>query len=214
MAASRHPQDETLAAFAAGAIAPGLRLVVDTHVQGCRECRERLRVFEAVGGALLEAAERSAPSPDLLARTFAAIEARQEAPAKARESWSAPFPGAPATLQNCEIGPWRFIMPGLRIAFVKPPGDANASAMLMRVKAGFKMPRHTHDGVEFTQVLSGSYSDVHGRYQPGDFDEADGEIDHRPAADSDEDCFCLSAIEGRLRLTSFVGGMIQSALGL
>jgi putative transcriptional regulator len=213
MSGRRHPTYETLAALASGTLSPGPKLVVETHVSGCPECRQRLRAFEAVGGALLEEAEPAEMPGDLLARTWALIEARAQPTQAPRPAWREPFAGAPQTLRDCQIGPWRFVQPGLRIAMVTPSGETEASAMLMRVSAGRQMPNHTHDGVEYTQVLSGAYSDAAGRFVAGDYDEANGEISHQPHADSGQDCICLAAIEGRLRLTSLVGRLAQSMLG-
>jgi putative transcriptional regulator len=213
MSGRRHPTDETLAALAAGAMGPGPMLVVETHVHGCPECRRKMRAFEAIGGALLDEVEPTVLPNDLLARTWALIEARGESRQPLSTAWHEPFPGAPSTLRDCEIGPWRFIQPGLRIAMVTPRGEVEASAMLMRVSAGRQMPSHTHDGVEYTQVLSGAYSDASGRFVAGDYDEANGEVSHQPHADPGQDCICLAAIEGRLRLTSFVGRLAQSMLG-
>jgi len=215
MTAHRHPSEETLAAYAAGALGAGPRLVVKSHLGGCSGCVEHVRAFEAIGGALLES-EPFEPAPsDLLARTWALIDAsppQREPPPPSRLA-PEPFPGAPQWLRRCAIGPWRFVQPGLRIAMVTPPGETEASAMLMRVSAGRRMPKHTHDGVEFTQVLSGVFYDSTGRYLTGDYIEADDEVEHQPVADEAQDCICLAAIEGRLRLTSFAGRWAQSFLG-
>jgi len=213
MTARRHPTDETLVAYAAGRLGAGPRLVVETHLGGCSSCRKHVRAFEAIGGALLES-EAGGPAPnDLLARTWARIEAAPTTPRAPKPLAPEPYPGAPTSLRHCAIGPWRFVQPGLRIAMVTPPGETEASAMLMRVSAGRRMPRHTHDGMEFTQVLSGIFYDASGRYLTGDYIEADGEVDHQPVADEEQDCICLAAIEGRLRLTSFVGRWAQTVLG-
>jgi putative transcriptional regulator len=213
MNARRHPADETLVAYAAGALGAGPRLVVKTHLGGCSECRKQVRAFEAIGGAMLENEPAPAPS-DLWARTWARIEA-SEPPIETPPAPLAhePYPGAPLLLRRCAIGPWRFVQPGLRIAMVTPPGESEASAMLMRVSAGRRMPKHTHDGVEFTQVLSGVFYDASGRYAAGDYIEADDAVDHQPVADESQDCICLAAIAGRLRLTSFAGRWAQTVLG-
>jgi putative transcriptional regulator len=215
MTARRHPAAETLVAYAAGALGAGARLVVKTHLGACSACRDQVRACEAIGGALLEN-EAVGPAPsDLLARTWARIEAapkRSRTPAPPPLA-PEPYPGAPELLRHCAIGPWRFVQPGLRVAMVTPPGEIEASAMLMRVSAGRRMPKHTHDGVEFTQVLSGVFYDASGRYAAGDYIEADEAVDHQPVADEVTDCICLAAVEGRLRLTSFVGRLAQSMLG-
>jgi len=213
MTAHRHPADETLVAYAAGTLGAGPRLVVETHLGGCSCCRKHVRAFEAIGGALLESEAVEQSPSDLLSRTWARIEGLPKRPRAAAALSPEPYPGAPELLRHCTIGPWRFVQPGLRIAMVTPPGENEASAMLMRVSAGRRMPKHTHDGMEFTQVLSGVFYDASGRYRTGDYIEADDEVDHQPVADEEQDCICLAAIEGRLRLTSFVGRWAQTGLG-
>ena len=213
MTARRHPADETLVAYSAGTLGSGARLVVKTHLGVCSGCRKHLRAFEAIGGALLESEPVEAAPSDLLARTWARIEATPKQPRTPPTLAPEPYPGAPELLRHCVIGPWRFVQPGLRIAMVTPPGENEASAMLMRVSAGRRMPKHTHDGVEFTQVLSGVFYDASGRYLTGDYIEADEAVDHQPVADESMDCICLAAVEGRLRLTSFVGRWAQTVLG-
>jgi len=217
MTIAHHPREETLAALAAGSLAGGPRLVVSTHLLGCRRCRERVRTFEAVGGALLGDVEPMDVADDLLARTFARIESLG-----AQDLFAAPdlppapahFPDAPETLRRCVIGPWRFIQPGLRISWVTMPDEPEASALLFKVGAGRQMPEHGHTGVEYTQVLSGAFSDSSGRYVPGDCIELDDDVEHQPVADSDSDCICLAAVDGRLKLHSLVGRIVQPFMRL
>ncbi len=217
MKIAHHPRDETLAALAAGTLGAGPRLVVATHLASCPACRARVRAFEAIGGALLESLPPDPPRVDLLARTLARLDAESVmplAPDAGRPSAPNHFPDAPETLRRCKIGPWRFIQPGLRISWVTIPDEPEASALLFKVSAGRRMPQHSHDGIEYTQVISGAFSDATGRYGPGDCIEADEDIDHQPIADSDGDCICLAAVEGRLRLHSFVGRMMQPFIRL
>ena len=159
----------------------------------------------------------SPPRVDLLASVLTRIEAGFAPPLLVEAGLPpapAHFPDAPETLRHCKIGPWRFIQPGLKISWVTMPDEPEASALLFKVGAGRRMPQHGHEGVEYTQVVSGAFSDATGRYGPGDYIEADEDIDHQPVADSDKDCICLAAVEGRLRLHSFVGRLVQPFIGL
>jgi putative transcriptional regulator len=214
---AHHPHEETLLAFAAGALTAGPRLVVATHVAGCPECRRLARGFEAVGGALLETTPPAKESPELLLRGLGRLEAAS-APRGAIDS---PLPARPpgledipAPLRHYAIGPWRRVAPGFRISRVAIPEDRAANVILLRVGAGCPVPRHTHDGAEYTQVLSGAFSDSMGHYGPGDCVEADEGVDHQPIVDPDGECICLAAVEGRLRLHSFVARLIQPFFGL
>ena len=213
MTIRHHPLDDTLAAYAAGTLTSGPSLVLRAHIAICQDCRRRLLAMESIGGALL-AIEAADPLPEgLLARTLARLDALPQGTRAAGLSMAIPFAGAPASLKGCMVGRWRFVQPGLRVASVTAPGQVEASAMLIKVGAGRKMPRHTHDGIEYTQVLKGAFSDAAGLYGPGDYLEGDEAIDHQPIAASGQDCLCLAAVDGRLRMTSLIGRVAQSLFG-
>ena len=214
MTPTHHPEDETLFRQAAGSLSAGPRLVVATHLEVCARCRGRLRGFEAVGGALLEALPATDISRSLLTRTLARLDASPTASA-AIEVPSPPGLGdVPAPLRRYPIGRWRYVQPGFHFSRISIPEDRRANVMLLKVAAGRSVPQHGHDGVEYTQVLSGSFSDALGHYGPGDLIEADDDIDHQPIVGEDGECICLAAVEGRLRLHSFVARLVQPFLGL
>jgi putative transcriptional regulator len=71
------------------------------------------------------------------------------------------------------------------------------------------MLEHTHTGIEMTCVLSGSFSHEGGHYGPGDFDLGDETIDHQVLVDPGEDCICLVAMQGDLRLNGLIGRLVQ-----
>jgi len=73
------------------------------------------------------------------------------------------------------------------------------------VKAGAALPQHTHEGAEYTLLLTGGFSDETGHYRRGDVAIADPSIDHRPVADEGEDCICLAVTDAPLRLTGRFG---------
>ena len=217
MTPAHHPREETLAAYASGVLAPGPRLVVATHLAGCRACREAVRVCEGAGGALLDMEPPASMPPDFLARTLARRDQLAAAPAPRRQTEIKVPPDlawAPSALLECEIGPWRFVQPGLRMSRVKVPGEPKANVVLLKFSAGRPAPQHGHSGIEYTQVLRGAFSDSMGRYVAGDCIEADTEIDHQPAVVGEEDCICLSAVEGKLKLHSWMARLVQPLLGI
>ena len=207
MTPNHHPREESLASLAAGTLSAGPRLVLATHLAGCPICRDRVRFFEAVGGALLDSEPPRSASANLLTKTLARLDAASVLPAARADRATTP-------LGNCEIGPWRFVQPGFRISRVSIPGEPEANVILLKVGAGRQAPQHGHKGVEYTQVLSGAFSDSLGHYAAGDCIEADDDIDHQPTVDGDHECICLAAVDGRLRLHSFVARMLQPFLGL
>jgi predicted ChrR family anti-sigma factor len=73
MNVTRHPSDAALAAFASGSLDEGRSLVLATHLSFCRTCREAVRTFEQVGGALLDRIESAALREGALERAVVRI---------------------------------------------------------------------------------------------------------------------------------------------
>lgn len=220
MTIRHHASDETLLRYAAGQLPAGPARVLAVHLATCACCRERLAAFEAVGGALLEATAPVPMAPDAFAAALRAIDLEEGAAAAAMDATPihaearapAMLPGGiplPAPLRDCEIGPWRWIGLGVRASTVRLPEDPQARLTLLRVGPGRKLPEHGHVGTEFTQVISGSFSDGYGRYGPGDLSEMDQDIEHQPVVDPESECICLAALEGSMRLNGFFGRLVQ-----
>ncbi len=214
-----HATDETLMRYAAGRLPAGATMVVATHLEGCATCRSRVAQFEAVGGALLEDMEPAPMAPDAFAAVMRMIDAEDGngvtavVPDSIRSAHApATLPGGiplPAPLRQCEMGPWRWIGLGVRASALRLPDEPSARLTLLRVGPGRKLPEHGHFGTEFTQVLVGSFSDEYGRYMPGDLAEMDHEIEHQPIVDPDGECICLAAFDGSMRLSGFLGRLLQ-----
>ena len=71
----------------------------------------------------------------------------------------------------------------------------------MRCRAGKRIPRHRHDGLEAVLVLQGGLDDTLGHYLRGDVAVADEEFAHAPVADPNEECIYFVAREGTIRYT-------------
>ena len=145
--------------------------------------------------------------PDALARILARIEAphpeEPDAPAVSE------MPGLPEPLRRYRMGPWKWAGRGTRIRQVLVPNEGEARVLIFSIDPGRRMPQHTHTGVEFTCVISGSYSDESGRFGPGDFEEADDDVSHRPVVDSDVPCVCVVALDGEVKLEGMLGRVLQ-----
>ena len=212
-----HPSDETLFRHTAGTLEPGPRIVVAIHVGGCAVCASRIGEFEAVGGSLLHDIEPDDLEVGALDRVMAMTELDEVGRSKAAAAQKLPRADVgirlPQVLDDCGIGPWRWIGPGVRWSRVTLPDDNGANVMLLKVVAGRKLPEHTHTGYEYTYVLKGSFSDARGRYGPGDLDEADDDVQHQPIVDNDSECICVAALEGQMKLRGFFGRLIQPLIG-
>lgn len=215
MTIGHHPSDETLLRLAAGRLGAGPALVVSVHLEGCAACRARLAGFEAVGGAILHETPPAPLSSDLFGRTMERLGDMPPTPVKdpAPKRQAALGMELPLAMSGCEVGPWRWLGPGFRWSKVGIAGSPEAKVMLLKGRAGLHLPAHGHTGMEFMQILSGSLSDERGQYFPGDLDEADDQVDHRPVVGQDSDCVCLAALEGDTRLHGLLGRLLRPFVG-
>lgn len=102
---------------------------------------------------------------------------------------------------------FRSILPGVK-EFRLDTGD-DTRAVLYRIRAGRKMPQHSHEGAEVTLVLQGGFTDETGHYRRGDMVIADEHLDHVPVADADEECICFAVMDAPLRLTGPIGRLVN-----
>jgi putative transcriptional regulator len=208
-----HPSEAYLLDYASGAAAEPVALLVASHLTFCPLCREEIRLLEDLGGTLLDAMPPATVSAGSLERLIGRLEQADQAGAAAcpviRETGD---PTLPAPLRRYVEGRledlvWRRIGSIAEARLL--PDYAKLTTRLLNIRAGAGVPAHTHEGNELTLVLRGSYTDGTGRYRPGDVAEADGEIDHRPVADPDEDCLCFAVTDAPLKLTSRIGRLLN-----
>jgi putative transcriptional regulator len=205
-----HPSEERLLDYASGALPEPMALLVATHLALCPGCRRRVAELEAVGGALLEALPPEPVGDDSLARLLARLDRDEDA------EQAAPVgdPGDPMLPQplRAYVGSldqiaWRNLGPMAEARLLT--GFDRFTTRLLRIGPGTALPHHTHVGSELTLVLQGGFSDVTGHYLRGDVAEADSELDHRPVADAGEVCVCLAVTDAPLRLTGWLGRMLN-----
>jgi len=218
MMSERHPHDDLMLAYAAGTLAAGPSVVVGAHLEGCAHCRERVRLARSVGGALLDEMEPAPMQVDALAQVLAAIDAPTVAPAPAAAPGARPPlpPGMvwPRALRHGQVSRWRLLGPGMRWSRVSLPWDPAANVFLLRIGPGRSLPQHSHGGRELTQVLHGRFGDERGEFGAGDFDEADGDVHHQPMVAAQQECICLTSVEGGMRFDGFIARTMASVIGL
>ena len=179
--------------------------------------------LQALGGALLDEAEPELLPRDALTRTMERIDAAALAPvanSPAPAPVAASRPALPAGLQwprslrGSTISRWHWMGPGMRWSRVELPYDPAATLFLLHIAPGRSLPRHTHTGVELTQVLCGSFDDGRAVFGAGDFDAADGEVHHQPIVLNGGDCVCLAYVGAPLKFDSKIASFIGSWIGM
>jgi putative transcriptional regulator len=201
--------DDLLAAYGAGSLDPARHALVATHLLLKPENRRFVRMLENVVAAdlLAERAGSVSRRDARLAAIFDCEDAPAASPAHAADGGVLPEPLR--RYMGCDLKDvsWSFVVPGVRECRLGEVGRGTAS--LLRVRAGRRLPQHTHEGSEITLVLTGAFSDPLGRYMRGDIAVADAAIDHSPEVDSDEDCICFAVTDAPLVLTSPLGRVVQ-----
>jgi putative transcriptional regulator len=201
---THHPSHETLAAHAAGTLDEARRLIVSMHLARCGDCRRTVARFEAVGGALLEQAPAVALRPGALEDTLRLI-GRTQSPQAGEER---------EPLDRYALGPWRWVGPGVRQRSVSVPEAGGMKVFMLKAAPGTRLPHHKHSGFEWTCVLEGAFEHQYGRYGPGDFDEADETMEHKPTVCDGPPCVCIVALQGGIMLQSRLGRLVQPLIRL
>jgi putative transcriptional regulator len=173
--------------------------------------RPFVAALEELAGQSLASAEPCALDrrAERLAAIFGCPERKAEAPARYGDA-VLPDPLARFLGRGLEQITWRTLLPGIREHRVA--GCEGSEAALLWVRAGRRMPSHSHDGSEITLILKGGFQDESGHYRRGDIAFADSDLDHHPLADADEDCICFAVTDAPLRLTGPIGRIVQKIL--
>lgn len=211
-------REQLAAAYAAGALAPALRLLVETQCELSDAARLEICAADALAVTFFESEEPAPMRPAALEEVFARIAAapaprpsRQDAFRTAARRASGvideilqlPRTVHEPALSSIGAGGWTFAGPGIRTLKLDLDGDETAE--IVRIEPGWGAPRHSHKGGEFTLVLAGAFSDARGRYKVGDIAVAGPGVTHRPIADAGTVCYSLAVTEAPLAFTGPLG---------
>ncbi len=209
---AHHPPIDMLLDYAAGSLATGPRLVVASHAAFCADCRQQIDRFASVGGAMLDAIEPVAVSDQVLTRIMAAIDQAPQVQAEPPRGELAKVLPFPLRRYVDSSAKWR--RAGLGIDEIELPlASQQHRASLLRIRAGGAMAVHRHEGVEYTVVLAGGFSDAGAHYGVGDLCLA-ASPEHMPVADAGQDCICLAVLDAPLALTGPFGRLLNPLLRL
>jgi len=200
-----HPDLDLLTEHAAGNLPLAQAACVSVHMNFCARCRRTASRLQDLGAALFEGLQPEPAGDALLDRVLARLD--DEPPLSYARSPGVPVGQTPALLQRLMSGDlkelvWKKITRSLRISYLKT-GDPRYEFALYHIKAGGRIPEHTHQGSEITLVLQGGFSDADGSYHQGDFLLRRPTDVHAPTAVQSEDCICLAVLDAPLRFTGW-----------
>jgi putative transcriptional regulator len=216
MIPTHHPDADQLLAYASGTIAEWAALVVACHLTYCPECREEIALLDDVGGALLDelpAGEAPALPPTEL------LYAEPKVP-KTRTFVNLPpdvaaLPRPLRAFFKDDAPRFRFLAPGVRhvpLSFEV----GGIPARVIRFKAGFKIPEHTHEGEELVLVLDGELRDTvtDEVFRTGDLSHREPSTTHGQNMSPSGDCTCLVISTAEVVPTSAWGRFLKAIAGV
>jgi putative transcriptional regulator len=204
-AITHHTPDAMLAAYSSGSFPQPYALVVAAHISLCQECRAALGSHQAAGGAVLD----SVGEEDLSEGLKSSILGLLDTPVAPEPTYqrSGIFPGPVMEALKGKPPRWKSLGLGVRQNILR--SEPEGSVRLLYIPPGQAVPDHSHNGLELTLVLQGSFSDDTGQFGVGDLEVADQELEHTPIADMGAPCICLAATDAPLRFTSLVPRLLQ-----
>lgn len=204
-AISHHIPDAMLAAYAAGNLPYPFAVAVASHISLCRQCRASLQAHQAVGGVLLEDTNAVSVSSSLKGDILAQLDAPfTPEPVFDRHGV---YPGPIVEALKGRTPNWKPLGMGVKQDILS--ADADGSVRLLYIPSGQAVPDHSHNGLELTLVLQGSFSDEAGRFGVGDLEVANEDVEHTPVADAGDPCICLAATDAPLRFRGLMPRLLQ-----
>jgi putative transcriptional regulator len=209
---SHHLSDDYLIEYSNGTLPTPEALVVGSHISICADCRTRVETFEDVSAVLLEDGDTASVSAGALDAVLSRIDGPADDDEPLVEFDRSTLEVIPPPLRGYLGGSlakldWKRTARGIEEVSLLRQDETRIS--LLRIRAGQKVPSHTHGGDEFTLVLSGGYSDGDAHFGKGDVSVVDSTTDHAPVADSDGPCLCLTVRNGATRLTGPIGRLLN-----
>lgn len=204
-----HPNEDILLSYHKGDLPFAHSIVIGAHIENCQHCQREISLLEEIGAAYFDNENEVALEDNALELALARIERPCEAAPIFKKPEYFGDLKVPEIVKSLGIKKRYWAAPGVWIAPIDIETEKEGMAYFMYAKKGLEMPRHMHDGMEFTHVLFGSLSDQSGEYHEGDFMSAEGDYDHSPLIGSNTDCLCLIATEKPIRPLSLIGKILQ-----
>ena len=204
-AVTHHIPDAMIAAYATGNLSHAYSMVVASHLSYCHDCQATLGAHQSAGGALLETSESAAISTNMKADLMAMLD--EPATPEPIYDRKGIYPGPVVQALKGATPRWRTLGMGVKQSILHE--SDGGSARLLFIPAGQAVPDHSHNGIELTLVLQGSFTDEVGRFGVGDVEIGDEALEHTPIADAGEPCICLAATDAPLRFNAFMPRLLQ-----
>lgn len=211
--------DDVITDYARGALSPAkhVMLACQSEISDCVAVRVAFQ--ENVAASLIEEGPSENLSPLFMGNVLAVLPPQDSGKVVAPHD---PADGlAPKSLRHM-LGhglnemKWKSLVPGVAVHDIMGNRKTKDGERLylLRAKGGMKMPEHSHNGEEWTLILTGSYTVGEKRFTRGDLHIEDETETHSPHIDEGEDCICLVMTEGPLEMQGWLPKVVQRVVGI
>lgn len=206
---NHHPDENMLIEFSAGTLDTAASICVSAHLHFCSSCKAKLLQLDQVGSHIMSQAEPVDVAEDVFDQVMEKIDSGiDNASAEQATNDDMPFSVNKLIGTSLMNKNWKRLSSSVDIARFKT-GQNQFEVALHKICAGGKTPKHDHDGLEYTVVLKGSFSDENAVYREGDFLlRQPGDV-HQPMGAQNGECICLSALSAPIVPTSPLGFLMK-----
>jgi anti-sigma factor ChrR (cupin superfamily) len=182
-------QSVHVAAYAIQALPRDEAVVVEAHIESCRDCRQELETLRSVADSFVfwpsDVLRPSSSLQERLAHRIAA-ETGENPVAPPGRQWDEP--------------PWEQVAPGIFCKLMATDTKAHRVSMLVRLLPGVEYPPHTHAGLEELFLLDGELWINDHKLVAGDYNRAEaGSGDKRVWSETGCTCVLVTSTQDRLR---------------
>jgi putative transcriptional regulator len=206
---NHHPDENMLIEFSAGTLGTAASICVSAHLHYCSSCRAKLLRLDQVGSQMMSEAEPIEVADNAFDNLMEKIDSAGKAkPKETTPSDDLPFSVNKLIDTSLISKNWKRLSSSVDVARFKT-GQEDFEVALHKICAGGKTPKHGHEGLEYTVVLKGSFSDENAVYREGDFLlRQPGDV-HQPMGAQNGECICLSALSAPIVPTSPLGFLMK-----
>lgn len=213
-----HPDTELLIKYASGQLDACLSLAVALHQQECTQCQQKITELESIGGQTLDSSVSLANKTDVDTSIDLSFDKLMQSIQSSPEQNQKTYPDVALAQFDLAIFkklkknqfqnmPWKKITTSIQQAPIAM-NDPQYEVSLLKIAPNTKVPKHTHEGNEYTLVLQGDFSDKNGRYNKHAFIAQDQTHEHQPIAGK-QGCICLTITDAPLKYTGAFGSILN-----
>ena len=196
------PDFEILLDYASGNLPVAPSVTIAVHSSMCFECNNILKSIDTAGAVLIDdlpIVELDTNSLDnVLSRLDNDPFSHSDENIVSNIKFQVPIPKVLKPYIPNDLN-WIKLSSGVKILELLSSDGFKLN--IYKILPGYTIPKHTHTGNEFTLVFDGGFTDGNKHFGPGDFSLLDHNSDHSPKADLGKDCYCIVAMNSKIKFT-------------